>query len=349
MRRHFSPTEAQTLRRKTCIIVIELTQVPIRYAHTSTRRHLTQPHLPGRPKVEGGRRHRPVGWCGGAPRRLPRRRGKDRSRLLPRHGSSRERMRPASPHQPIGPGDLAGHFLRRPRRRRGRDGRGRVSKGGRTAAAAAALTAPAAATAMLALKRRACDATAPYAGAASLAAVSSSTSGGGTAGACGGGSIDSYSTGCVVETRAESTCNVDSARAQSVQQHRRRNRQLRRVGNIAFEEAEARSAYASSRIRNAACACETRFDAIVSKGGRTGVRRLTTIARGQMAGAEGDVRRGRRGGDFWVEKRAAPEWSSSPSESAILVTSTLYHVVRVRRGLRSEKCASGGQTKATGV
>ena len=28
---------------------------------------------------------------------------------------------------------------------------------------------------------------------------------------------------------------------------------------------------------------------------------------------------------------------------------TLYHVVRVRRGLRSEKCASGGQTKATHV
>ena len=132
---------------------------------------------------------------------------------------------------------------------------------------------------MLALKRRACDATAPYAGAASLAAVSSSTSGGGTAGACGGGSIDSYSTGCVVETRAESTCNVDSARAQSVQQHRRRNRQLRRAEKIAFEEAEARSTYASSRIRNAACACETRFDAIVSKGGRTAVRRRTTIAR----------------------------------------------------------------------
>ena len=67
------------------------------------------------------------------------------------------------------------------------------------------------------------------------------------------------------------------------------------------------------------------------------------------SGADGDVRRVRRGGDFWVDKRAAPERSSSPSESAILVTSTLYYVVRVRRGLRSEKYASGGQTKATGV
>ena len=58
------------------------------------------------------------------------------------------------------------------------------------------------------------DATAPHAGAASLAAVSSSASGGGTASGCGRGNIDSYSSGCVVETRDESTCNVDSERAQ---------------------------------------------------------------------------------------------------------------------------------------
>ena len=132
------------------------------------------------------------------------------------------------------------------------------------AAAAATPTAPAAATAMLALSRSG-DATAPHAGAASSAAVSSSASGGGTAGGSGSGSIDSYSSyssGCV-ETRAESTCNVDYKSERSVQQQRRRNRRVRSAKKIAFEEAEARITCAASRIRNAACACETRFDAIV--------------------------------------------------------------------------------------
>ena len=88
-------------------------------------------------------------------------------------------------------------------------------------------------------RSRAGDATTPHAGAASSAAVSSSASGGGTAGGSGSGSIDSYSSyssGCV-ETRAESTCNVDYKSERSVQQQRRRNRQVRSAKKIAFEEA----------------------------------------------------------------------------------------------------------------